>query len=290
MIALADYWASSELNPHLDDIDSYSRQHLDRGAQARPESQSASWKPVSGMGVRQAPANRSVRSAITQTNEAVSRGTSRREDLVDTVSRWTDQPIMKATRGMRVFGLSSASKRLGLHFSPAGSEPLEAPDTRRSRVPRADRKPVVDEVYSGNRPIQQGGTVRAVANGSRRDQVGRSGGSPTRRLARREERGDNDETEDDPARIGVPPSRYPVARERDPTKLEIGAAGAGLFKLVFIVYQETRPRKLGNCSFVSCSASPNDLCFERWVNRTSAYNTDKTSRAPMVGLPSLSSH
>src|SRR5260370_9984588 len=87
MIDLGRRLGQSELEPHLDGIDLIIVDNISTVVRSAAESQGDSWKPVQEWALRQRQANRSAVFTHHANKRGDSRGTSRREDIVDPVNR-----------------------------------------------------------------------------------------------------------------------------------------------------------------------------------------------------------
>jgi putative DNA primase/helicase len=160
MIDLGRSFARRELEPHLDGIDLIIVDNVSTVVRSVAESDGDSWKPVQEWALRQRRANRSVLFVHHANKRGGPRGTSRREDVVDTVISLTRPADYQSTEGARF--VIQFEKARG--FVGEDAEPFEARYETIDGAARWTWTPVVDEAYErASELFEAGKPVRAVA-------------------------------------------------------------------------------------------------------------------------------
>jgi putative DNA primase/helicase len=180
------------LAPYLEGVDLIVVDNISTLVRCAAENDAESWKPVQRWVLDQRRANRSVLFVHHANKRGGSRGTSRREDVADTVISLTRPDDYEATEAARF--VIKFEKARG--FTGEDVEPLEARYETVAGAARWTWKPLVDEVYERATDLfEQGGTVRAIAAdlGVSKSVAGRL----RQRWQDEKNETDNDETEDD---------------------------------------------------------------------------------------------
>ena len=159
MIDLGRSFARRELEPHLDGIDLIIVDNISTVVRSVAESDGDSWKPVQEWMLRQRRASRSVLFIHHANRRGGPRGTSRREDVVDTVISLTRPADYRSSEGARF--VIEFEKARG--FVGADAERFEARYETIEGAARWTWKPIVDEVYErATELFKQGLSVRKV--------------------------------------------------------------------------------------------------------------------------------
>jgi putative DNA primase/helicase len=148
------------LVPYLKGVDLIVVDNISTLVRCAAENDSESWKPVQQWVLDQRRANRSVLFVHHANKRGGSRGTSRREDVADTVISLTRPADYQSSEGARF--VIQFEKARG--FAGEDAEPLEARYETAEGAARWTWKPVVDEVYErASELFEVGKSVRTVA-------------------------------------------------------------------------------------------------------------------------------